>query len=117
MSAIAFGRARLAPLPPDIAKKLPVNEEAERNILGGILLDNKSFKSVRDVLIAADFSVRQNQKIFMHMVIMADGGRPIDLTMLVEELSNNGELEAAGGAGYLASLSDGVPKISNLRFY
>jgi len=117
MSTIGFGRARLAPLPPEIAKKLPANEEAERNILGGILLDNKSLKSVRDVLIAADFSVTQNQKIFLHMVTMADAGRPIDLTMLVEELSNNGQLEAAGGIGYLAGLSDGVPKVANIRFY
>jgi DnaB helicase-like protein/AAA domain-containing protein len=117
LSTVAFGRARLAPLPPDIAKRLPANEEAERNILGGILIDNKSLKSVRDVLIASDFSVAQNQKIFLHMVLMADAGRPIDLTMLVEELSNNGQLEAAGGAGYLSGLGDGVPKVANIRFY
>jgi hypothetical protein len=117
VSSIPFNRSRNAPLTPEITKRLPSNHDAERNILGAILLDNAVLKAVREVVIAANFHVREHEKIFLQMVILADAGKPIDLVTLTEELMSASQLEAAGGAAYLASLADGMPRISNIKYY
>jgi len=96
---------------------LPVNMEAERSILGAILLDNFCYTQSAAMLRSEDFSLDSHRRIYAHMAALADSGRPIDYVTLTEELSRNKELEAIGGVGYLTSLTDGLPRTSNIEHY
>jgi DNA-binding transcriptional ArsR family regulator len=108
-------------MPPrsDIEKPLPQNLEAERSVLGAILLDS-SWNALRDalkVVSSADFFSKTHQCIFRRMLALAEKETPIDLVTLNESLYRDGQLEEAGGAAYLASLPDGMPRISNIAHY
>jgi replicative DNA helicase len=98
-------------------KPLPQNPEAERSILGSIILDNHSLYRVAGALIAEDFYRDAHRVIFEAMTALAEQSRPIDLLTLKEELSKRSQLEAAGGSAYISSLIDGIPDLSNIERY
>ena len=100
-----------------LEKTLPSNLEAERSILGAILLDDKAFLSVFETLKAQDFYLESHRRIFEKMSNLTNSSRPIDLITLKDELQRASELESAGGAAYLASLTDGLPRAINIEFY
>jgi replicative DNA helicase len=117
MSTVPFNRTRQTPLPSDIAQKLPSNLDAERSILGAILMENKALLKVFDEINTGDFFLSQNQAVYRTMLELHEDGRPIDLVTLTDELQSSAQLESAGGAAYLASLVDGLPRISNVEYY
>jgi replicative DNA helicase len=88
---------------------LPANVEAERSILGAILLDNFAYNQAAEHLKPEDFSLDSHRRIYSRMVDLAESARPIDMITLVEELDRRKELEAIGDVGYVSSLVDGVP--------
>ena len=88
---------------------LPHNEEAEKALLGSILLDESALNIVLENLVREDFYSESHRLIFEKMSALFDGTHVIDLVTLCEELSKEGLLEKAGGAAYLASLTDGLP--------
>jgi replicative DNA helicase len=98
-------------------KPLPQNPEAERSILGSIILDNHSLYRVAGALLAEDFYRDGHRVIFEAMTALAEQSRPIDLLTLKEELSKRSQLEAAGGSAYISSLIDGIPDLSNIERY
>jgi replicative DNA helicase len=98
-------------------RKLPQNLEAERSVLGAILLENDAFHAAIEILEPADFSLDSHRRIFGRMVALSEKRQPIDLITLSEELERAGEIEAVGGAAYLASLSDGLPRTTNVEHY
>ena len=100
-----------------LEKTLPNNLEAERSVLGAILLDDKAFLSVFESLKHEDFYLDNHRKIFARMIHLLNISRPIDLVTLKEELQKANELEAAGGAAYLAGLTDGLPRALNIEYY
>ena len=100
-----------------IEKPLPSNIEAERSILGAIILDNNALNAAIESLKAEDFFLPQHRNVFTQMVALAEAQQAIDLVTLTEELHRHGELEASGGAPYLASLVDGMPRVSNVDHY
>lgn len=102
---------------PGLARSVPHNPEAERSILGAILLDNQALTSAVKHVASGDFFFSSNQKIFRRMLAMSDAGQNIDLVTLCESLHGNGELEVAGGTPYIAALSDGMPRVSNIEQY
>ena len=106
-------------MPEDVAlaKVLPNNLEAERTVLGAILVDNETFHHARELLQKDDFYRDAHRKIFQSMETLSVRGQAIDLITLKEELGRKGDLESAGGASYLSSLIDGVPRSSNLPYY
>src|SRR5260221_7230377 len=100
----------------------PLNLDAERSILGAVLLDNKALTQIAQQLGSGDFfrpenGLSQHGEIFSAMLHLADQAKPIDLVVLSEELQRRGELERCGGAPYLASLADGMPRVSNVEYY
>src|SRR5882724_2086086 len=101
----------------NLTQPLPNNLDAERLVLGAILVDNSALARVRDVLTPSDFFLEQNRKIFVEMLTLNATDRPIDLVVLTDELHKKGELEASGGAPYLSALADGMPKVSNVVHY
>ncbi len=99
-------------------KKTPPNSlEAEKTVLGGILLNNKSLNVVLSIISPEDFYRDAHRKIIEKITILVDKGLPVDVITLSEELQKSGLLEEVGGAAYLASLLDGVPKSLNIEFY
>src|SRR5208282_179965 len=105
------------PTESTLERPLPNNLDAERSILGAILLDNNALNTAIEALKAEDFFLPQHRHVFQQMIALGESQQAIDLVTLTEELHRHGELEAAGGAPYLASLVDGVARVSNVEHY
>ena len=99
------------------AQALPANVEAERSILGAVLLDNLAYNQAAEHLKAEDFLLDAHRRIYSRMVDLADTARSIDLITLAEELGRNNELESIGGAAYISGLLDGVPDRPSIEHY
>jgi len=100
-----------------LERPLPHNLEAERSILGAILLDNYALNTAVEKLRAEDFFLSQHRHIFERMVQLGEKQQGIDTVTLMEDLSRNGRLEAAGGVAYLSQLADGLPRVTNVEHY
>ena len=100
-----------------LEKTLPNNLEAERSILGAILLDDKAVLTVFETLRSQDFYLESHRRVFEKMLQLMNNSRPIDIVTLKEELQRANELESVGGAAYLASLTDGLPRAMNIEHY
>ncbi|MBL8192049.1 MAG: replicative DNA helicase [Acidobacteria bacterium] len=100
-----------------LEKSLPSNVDAERMILGVILLDNVTINQAVEHLKPDDFFLPSHRRIFDKMVKLYEQGQGIDPLTLQEELRRAGELDQVGGPAYIASLFDGVPRFSNIQSY
>jgi replicative DNA helicase len=100
-----------------LAHTLPANVEAERSILGAILLDNLAYNEAAEHLKAEDFSLDSHRRLYARMVDLAESSRPIDMITLVEELDRRKELETIGDVGYISGLVDGVPDRPSIEHY
>lgn len=89
---------------------LPANIDAEKTILGAVLLDNDAFLEASEKLIPNDFSLDSHRRIFLRMTELMDAKYAVDIVTLANELSTNKEIEAIGGVAYLASLTEGLPR-------
>jgi replicative DNA helicase len=105
--------SRVLEIMPDRA--LPSNVEAERSILGGILLDSRAYSEAAERLRPEDFSLDSHRRIYSTMRELSETSEPIDIITLVEALGKN--LEAVGGVGYIAALLDGVPDRPSIQHY
>jgi replicative DNA helicase len=105
------------PADSTLERSLPNNLDAERSILGAILLDNHALNAAVESLRPEDFFLDQHRRVFTQMIALGESQQAIDLVTLTEELHRRGDLEASGGAPYLASLADGMPKVSNIEHY
>jgi hypothetical protein len=97
--------------------KAPANVDAERAILGGILLDPHAYEQATERLRAQDFVLDSHRRIFGRMEDLAKAGSAIDTITLLEELSRRGETEAIGGVAYITSLTDGLPRRPSIHQY
>src|SRR5262250_372922 len=105
---------------PDAAvaeRTLPHNLEAERSVLGAVLLHNDAFNLAAEVIDSSDFFRDAHRRIFEKMVKLAERGDAIDLVTLKEELGRSGDLDEVGGPAYIAALVDGVPRSTNVEHY
>src|SRR5437588_776902 len=100
-----------------IDRGLPASIEAERAILGAILLDNFAYNQAAECLRPADFSLDSHRRIYLRMMELAESSRPIDFVTLTEQLGQNKEIEAVGGVAYVTSLTDGLPRVKNIEQY
>ena len=98
-------------------KGLPQNLEAERSVLGAILLDPASLSFVFPILKEDDFFPDTHRRIYRSMTELAQRSAEIDVLTRREELSRAGAVDKAGGATYLSSLLDGVPDVANVEHY
>jgi replicative DNA helicase len=98
-------------------KGLPQNLEAERSVLGAILLDPAAISFVVPVLGKDDFFPDTHRRIYTAMLDLSQRSAEIDVLTLKEELDRTGSVEKAGGASYLTSLLDGVPDVGNVEHY
>src|ERR1700755_1584037 len=100
-----------------LEKGLPANVDAERFVLGSILLDDSVFIEVAGALQANDFCLEKPQRIYRRMNELHERGEKVDRITLANELLRYNELESVDGLSYLVSLDDGLPKIPNLDVY
>jgi len=100
-----------------LKKTPPHSLEAERTVLGGILVNNKNLNVVLSIISPEDFYKEANRKILEKIIALVDKGLPVDVLSLSEELQRAGYLEEAGGASYISSLLDGVPKSLNIEYH
>jgi replicative DNA helicase len=96
---------------------LPASIDAERAILGAVLLDNFAFNQAAEWLRADDFSLDAHRRIYSRMADLSEASKQIDTITLLEELSRRHEVEAVGGVAYISSLTDGLPRRPNIEHY
>lgn len=95
----------------------PHNNEAEQSVLGSILLKEKAFTSVLDILSPADFYRKSHRIIFEAMIDLFQKSEPQDLVTISNHLNDKNTLEEVGGPTYLASLTSIVPVTANITAY
>ena len=100
-----------------LERPLPHNLEAERSILGAIILDNHALNAAIEKIRSEDFFLSQHRQIFERMIQLGEKQQAIDVVTLMDDLARRGELESAGGVAYLSQLADGLPRVTNVEHY
>lgn len=95
----------------------PHSLDAERAVLGGILLENNALNSASQILDPDDFYSRANSLVFDAMSALFRKGQPVDLVTLRSWLSDHGNLQKAGGDEHLLSLTDTIPTVENIEHH
>jgi len=101
---------RPAPMPPRLP---PQNLEAERSVLGAVLIDNATMNEIATILRPDDFYRDTHQIVYRAMLDMRNGGKPIDTLTLADTLIHRGQFDEVGGDEFLASLFDCTPHGAN----
>jgi replicative DNA helicase len=95
----------------------PVDLEAEKAVLGSMLISNAAADEVILHVSTSDFYDDANRRIFAHLVDMAEAAQPSDVALLVDRLKRAGDFEAVGGASYLAKIGRSVPNAAHGAYY
>ncbi len=110
--------ARSSRISSEILDRLPPqNLDAEKGVIGSLLLDAEMCDEVALVIRAEDFYADANRKLFESIMALHDEGKRVDATLLMERLKQAGDFEAAGGAAYLAEVLQSVPYAANATYY
>ena len=104
---------------PDIEfeRGLPASLDAERTILGAVLLDNHAYSEAASAITADDFALTAHQRVFSRMGELIDRNHVVDIVTLSEELARRKEIESVGGVAWLASLTEGLPRRLSIEEY
>jgi len=95
----------------------PFSPEAEVSVLGAMLIEPDAISESRTILKDSDFYREAHRRLFRVFCALQDRGDVADVVTVLETLKDTGELEAAGGAPYLAELLDAVPTASNVEYH
>ena len=110
-------RAATAEQPSLLQRVPPQNLEAERAVLGSLLLVNEHINQVIDSLSVDEFYSRGHQVVYRAILDLYNRGEAVDFLTLRDELRRKDQLEAAGGIAYLSGLTDVVPAAANVQHY
>src|SRR3989454_843778 len=105
------------PSDPTAFRLPPQNLEAERAVLGAILLDNQALYKTLEVISPDEFYLPKHRKIFEAMIALAEHNQVIDLVTLSDHLQHAGALEAIGGNGYLTDLAQAVATAASVTYH
>lgn len=95
----------------------PFNDDAEKAVLGSIMLDPGAISEVIRLVRPDDFYRTENQKVLQVMLDLYNDGSRIDLISVTETLKTRGELDLCGGPVYISALTDAVPTAANVAYY
>lgn len=95
----------------------PHSIEAEQSVLGGLMLDNMVWETVAERVVEQDFYLKTHRTIFGAMAKLVEGGKPLDLITLSEDLESKGLLEDVGGFAYLGEIAKNTPSVANIAAY
>ncbi len=98
-------------------KGLPSNIEAEKFVLGSILLDDSIFPQVAGALDSDDFLLEKHRRIYQRMAGLAEKPERVEYLTLTDELVKHDQLESVDGIAYIASLTEGLPRLSSIDSY
>jgi replicative DNA helicase len=98
-------------------RPMPHDMQAERSVLGAVLVNADLFDIAVDVIDSTHFFRDAHRRIFDAMVKLSEAGKPVDMLLLRTELQRSGQLEEVGGPAYIAGLADGVPRSANIEYY
>jgi replicative DNA helicase len=99
-------------------KRIPPHQiEAEQSLLGGILIDNEGLPSALEILRGDEFYRDAHRTIFRAVQELFERNEPVDLITVADLLTEKNQLEAVGGASYLAALTGMVPSSTNVQTY
>ncbi|MGH9159895.1 MAG: replicative DNA helicase [Vicinamibacteraceae bacterium] len=103
--------------PATLDRALPHNLEAERSVLGAVLLRNEAINQAVELLRPEDFFREAHRRVFERMIYLSERVQAIDAVTLANELDRSGDLQEVGGPAYLMRLVDGVPRSTNIEYY
>ncbi|CUB02994.1 replicative DNA helicase [Marinomonas fungiae] len=95
----------------------PYSIEAERSVIGGLMLDPQAWEKVSEVVMADDFYRPEHRAIFSVIARLADDTEPADVVTISERLDKRGELEDVGGIAYLIEMVEATPSAANIASY
>lgn len=103
----------------DIAsiKMPPYSIEAERSVIGGLMLDPQAWDKVSELVVADDFYRPEHRAVFSVIARLADDSEPIDVVTISERLDKRGELDDIGGVAYLIEVVEATPSAANIASY
>jgi replicative DNA helicase len=100
-----------------LERPLPNSAEAERAILGSVILDNGLVSQAIELLKPEDFYVPSHRRVFLGMISLFERGSEINPILIGEELRREGELEGVGGVTFITNLTYGLPRFTNIAHY
>src|SRR5436309_14283652 len=100
-----------------LKRPLPNSAEAERAILGAIILDNALISQAIEQLRPEDFYVPSHRRIFVAMIALFERGAEINPILIGEELKKENVLEAVGGVSFITNLTYGLPHSTNIAHH
>ncbi|MGE3926568.1 MAG: replicative DNA helicase [Lautropia sp.] len=104
--------------PQLVALRLPPHSiEAEQSVLGGLLLNNRAWEDVADIVEEDDFYRLDHRLVWAHVAQLVKQDKPADVLTVGDSLKQAGKLDDAGGLSYLNSLATGVASAANVRHY
>jgi replicative DNA helicase len=115
--AEAAAPAELARRAAERLRLPPHSVEAEQSLLGGLMLDQRAWDQIADVVTAEDLYRADHRLIFTAVAALVERSQPPDAVTDSEHLQRLGQLEAAGGLPYLARLVEDTPSAANIRAY
>ncbi|MDB2353095.1 replicative DNA helicase, partial [Luminiphilus sp.] len=95
----------------------PQSVEAERSVIGGLLISPEGWDAIAEIVVAEDFYRPEHRAIFRQIAKLVDLAQPVDVITVADRLLATGELDAAGGHTYLAELAETTPTAANIRAY
>lgn len=98
-------------------KTPPHSVEAEQSVLGGLMLDNRAYEAVVEILQQPDFYLHQHRLIYKAITQLAEADKPFDILTLSQNLAELDELENVGGLVYLTELVEQTPSAANIGAY
>lgn len=101
----------------DTGRIPPQNLDAEKSLLGAILIDEEVIADVAELVHPGDFYDKQHGIVFGGMLRLYEHHKPVDLLTLTDELSKKDELETVGGSAFLTELTNYVPSAAHARSY
>lgn len=105
-------------MPPEKKAKLPPQDlEAERSVLGALMLDTTAIVKVADMLSPDDFYHPSHQKIYGSILELFERGKPIDILTVSHDLKEKKAVQEVGGVDYLTELVEKVPTAAHVEHY
>ena len=103
--------------PGTVAERLPYEPEAERAVLGAVLLDPNALLMVIEKVREDEFYIEAHRLIYSTCLALHERGQAVDLLTVTNYLREQGQLERVGGAAYLSSMVDALPDVANATHY
>lgn len=95
----------------------PQNLDAERCVIGGMLIDQNAASKVLELLKPEDFYKEQHRLIFKAIIGLYQKSEPADIVTVINAMKGSGDIKDAGGAAYLSEIVDTMPTAANIVYY